>query len=79
MAMINLSIGFDMADSRDPAAMCILYRDENKVSHIQNMVIGKKAELIYRLLTTAASEYSICKCIDGDVIKIQYNKDQIEE
>lgn len=72
MAMINLSIGFDMADNRDPAGMCILYRDENKVSHIQNMVIGEKAELIYRLLTTAASEYTICKSIDDDSIKIQF-------
>lgn len=72
MAMINLSIGFDMADDRDPAGMCILYKDENKVHHIQNMVVGEKAELIYRLLTTESNEYSISKCIDDDSIKIQF-------
>ena len=72
MAMVNLSIGFDMADDRDPAGMCILYRDENKVSHIQNMVVGEKPELIYQLLTTRSSEYSISKCIDDDSIKIQF-------
>lgn len=73
MAMINLSIGFDMANDRDPAGMCILYRDENKVSHIQNMIVGEKAELIYRLLTTESSEYSICRCVDDDSIKIQFS------
>ena len=59
MPMINLSIGFDMADGKDPAGMCVLYRDEKGESHIQNMILGEKAELIYRLLTTPSSEYKI--------------------
>lgn len=79
MAMVNLSIGFDMADNRDPAGMCILYRDENKVSHIQNMVVGEKAELIYRLLTTAAGEYNVYNFENVDEVIISFNKDQTEE
>lgn len=59
MPMVDLSIGFDMADGTDPAGMCVLYRNEKGESHIQNMVIGEKAELIYRLLTTPSSEYKI--------------------
>lgn len=59
MPMIDLSIGFDMANHTDPAGMCVLYTDENKVAHIQNLVLGEKAELIYRLLTTPSSEYKV--------------------
>lgn len=59
MPMINLSIGFDMANDKDPAGMCVLYRDEKGESHIQNMILGEKAELIYRLLTTPSSKYKI--------------------
>ena len=36
------------------------------------MVMGEKAELIYRLLTTPSSEYDICEHIDDDSIKIQF-------
>lgn len=65
MPMINLSIGFDMTDGKDPAGMCVLYRDEKGESHIQNMILGEKAELIYRLLTTPSAEYEVHDCGDG--------------
>ena len=57
--MINLSIGFDMKNENDPAGMCVLYTDENKVSHIQNMILGSKAELVYQLLTTPSAEWNL--------------------
>lgn len=72
MPMINLSIGFDMANRSDPAGMCVLYTDENKVAHIQNMVLGEKAELIYRLLTTPASDYILLHM--GDEVQINFKK-----
>jgi hypothetical protein len=59
MPMIEISIGFDMANGKDPAGMYVLYKDEKGESHIQNMVLGEKAELIYRLLTTDSNKYSI--------------------
>lgn len=59
MPMINLSIGFDMVDGEDPAGMCVLCKDEKGESHIQNMILGEKAELIYKLLTTPSSEYKV--------------------
>lgn len=73
MSMINLSIGFDEANGRDPAGMCVLCKDENKETHIQNMVLGEKAELIYKLLTTPSSEYSIRTCGPGiDYVEIEF-------
>lgn len=59
MPMINLSIGFDMVNGKDPAGMCVLYRDEKGESHIQNMILGEKAELIYQLLTTPSAKYDV--------------------
>ena len=64
--MVNLSIGFDMATHTDPAGMCVLYTDENKVAHIQNLILGDKAELIYRLLTTPSSDYILLQQ-DNDI------------
>lgn len=74
MPMIDLSIGFDMANRTDPAGMCVLYTDENKVAHIQNLVLGEKAELIYRLLTTPTSDYLMRgQCDDGvDIVEIRF-------
>ena len=57
--MVHLSIGFDMANDKDPAGMCVLYTDENKELHIQNMMLGEKAELIYQLLTTPSTRYTV--------------------
>lgn len=59
MPMINLSIGFDEANGKDQAGMCVLNKDEKGESHIQNLILGEKAELIYKLLTTPSSEYSM--------------------
>lgn len=79
MPMINLSIAFDMANCTDPAGMCVLYTDENKVAHIQNLVLGGKAELIYRLLTTPTSEYLMRgQCDDGvDIVEIRFKREGI--
>ena len=72
--MVNLSIGFDMATHTDPAGMCVLYTDENKVAHIQNLVLGDKAELVYRLLTTPSSDYLMREDnVDGvNVVEIRF-------
>jgi hypothetical protein len=73
MPMINLSIGFDMTNGKDPAGMCVLYRDEKGESHIQNMILGYKAELIYKLLTTPSAEYSMRTCGPGmDYAEIEF-------
>lgn len=64
--MVNLSIGYSMANRTDQAGMCILYTDANNVSHVENMVVGEKAELIYRLLTTPSSDYILLQQ-DNDV------------
>ena len=71
--MVHLSIGFDMANDTDPAGMCVLYRDENKELHIQNMVLGDKAELIYRLLTTPSTNYILSQ-IDNH-FEIRFKKE----
>lgn len=71
--MINLSIGFDMANNTDPAGMCVLYKDENKESHIQNMILGDKADLIYSLLTTPSSRYVVSQ-IDNHT-EIRFKKE----
>ena len=72
--MVHLSIGFDMGNHKDPAGMCVLYTDENKVSHIQNMVVGDKAELVYRLLTTPSSNYLMRRQHDNgvDIVEIRF-------
>ena len=70
--MVNLSIGYDLSSLTDPAGMCVLYTDENKVSHIQNLILGDKAELIYRLLTTPVTDYILLQQ-DGDV-EIRFRK-----
>jgi hypothetical protein len=71
--MIDLSIGFDKASDIDPAGMCILYKDEKGESHIQNMILGDKAELIYKLLTTPSAEYNMRTCGPGmDYAEIEF-------
>ena len=68
--MVNLSIGYSMANRIDPAGMCVLYTDENKDKHIQNLILGKKAELVYRLLTTPSSDYIILE--SGNDVEIRF-------
>ena len=57
--MVNLSVGFEDSNRIDPAGMCVLYTDENKDKHIQNLILGDKAELIYKLLTMQSASYMI--------------------
>lgn len=70
--MVNLSVGFEDSNRIDPAGMCVLYTDENKDKHIQNLILGKKAELVYRLLTTPSSDYILLQQ-DND-IEIRFRK-----
>ena len=73
MPMINLSIGFDKASDIDPAGMCVLCKDEKGNFYIQNMILGYKAELIYKLLTTPSSEYNMRTCgPDMDYAEIEF-------
>lgn len=74
MPMVNLNIGFSMADGEDPAGMCVLYQDEKGESHIQNMVLGEKAELIYRLLTTPSADYDIWNYESKSEIRLQFRR-----